>query len=186
MKKVFVLMLSLLVMSILTSCIKNDKSNELQMTGSYYDNIDFFKTAGDSSDDNEDAEITSDLVKSYFQGITYEIVELDKDNKFATVNVSVPDLTKILPQIISDVLTKNPDATYDELLSIVQSKLEKELTSDGAEKNTTTLDLPIEEKDGKYLLIYNEQWEEIVFGSLEEMYLDYYRTMIGGLPDETP
>lgn len=186
MKRVIALLLALLMMSITTSCNKKDTSSELQMSGSYYDNITDFKRAGNDTDVNESVVSTSGVAKSYLQSVTYEIKELDKENKVATLEVSVPNFTQVLPQIVSDVLAENEDASYEDLLQIVQSEMEKALSNEDIEKKTTTVDLPIEENDGEYKLIYNEQWEQIVFGSLENMYIEYYRTMIGGLIDEIP
>lgn len=173
------------MMSLTTSCNKKDTYSELQMSGSYYDNITDFKRAGNDTDVNESVESMSGVAKSYLQSVTYEIKELDKENKIATLEVSVPNFTQVLPQIVSDVLAENEDASYEDLLQIVKSELEKVLSNENIEK-TTTVDLPIEENDGEYKLIYNEQWEQIVFGSLENMYIEYYRTMIGGLIDEIP
>ncbi len=186
MKTGIILILALIMISLATSCNKNNSSNELQMSGSYYDNISDFKHTGNDIDVNESEENTSSVAKSYMQSVTYEIKELDKDNEIATLEVSVPNFMQMLPQIVSDVLAENEDASYEDLLQIVQSELEKALSKEDIEKTTTTVDLPIEENDGEYKLIYNEQWEQIVFGSLENMYIEYYRTMIGGLIDEIP
>lgn len=182
MKRVIVSLLALLMMSLTTSCA----TSGLQMSGSYYDNIADFKRAGNDEDVSESMENISGVAKSYLQSVTYEIKELDKDNEIATLEVNVPNFTQVLPQIVSNVLVENEDASYEDLLQIVQSELEKTLSNDGIEKITTTIDLPIEEKNSEYKLIYNEQWEQIIYGSLENMYIEYYRAMIGGLIDEIP
>ncbi len=186
MKRAIVLLFALLIMGLTTSCNKNDTSDELQMSGSYYDNITDFKYFGNDTNINENMESVSGVAKSYLQSVTYEIKELDKENKLATLEVSVPNFTQVLSQIVSDVLAENEDASYVDLLQIVQSELENTLSNEDIEKTTSTVDLPIEENDGEYKLVYNEQWEQIVFGSLENMYIEYYRTMIGGLIDEIP
>lgn len=181
-----VLLLVLLMMSLITSCDKKDASSELRMSGSYYDNITNFKHVGNNANVNESVESMSGIAKSYLKSVTYEIKKLDKDNEIATLEVGVPNVTQVLPQIVFDVLAENKDASYEELLQIVQSKFEKMLSNEGIEKIVTTIDLPIEKNDGEYKLIYNEQWEQIVFGNLENIYIEYYRTMMGEVINEIP
>lgn len=183
MRKSFALLGAILLLCLLVSCGKKE-TNGLQMSGSYYDNISDF--AGTDIQESATVEDASAITKAYLQGVTYEIIELDKDNGVATLEVSVPNFTQLLPQIVTNVLAANEGASYEELLQIVQSEVEKALTDEGVEKTITTIDLPVEERNGEYKLIYNEQWDQIVFGSLEDMYIEYYRTMIGGLIDEIP
>ena len=185
MKRVIVVLLVLLTMSLTTSCNKGGESKQLQMSGSYYDNFADFKGVEHEADVNESVESISCVTKSYLQNVTYEIKKLDKENKVATLEVSVPNFTQVLPQIVSNVLTENENVAYEELLEIVQSELEKTFSNESVEKTKTIIDMSIEEIDGEYKLVYNEQWEQIVFGSLENMYIEYYRTMIGGLKFET-
>ncbi len=186
MKRIIVLLLVLLMMSLTTSCNKKDASSELRMSGAYYDNITDFKRTGNDTNVNESMENMSGVAKSYLQSVTYVITGLDKENKVATLEVSVPNFTKVLPRIVTDVLAENENASYENLFQLVQSELEKALSAEGIEKTVATVDLPIEENNGEYKLVYNEQWEQIVWGSLEDMYIEYYRVMIGGLIDEIP
>lgn len=131
-----------------------------------------------------DSEYENDITELYLQSVTNKIVELDADNGIATVEVSIPDLTELLPQTVTNALRENEETAYEELLRIIQTEVEKAISNQDIEKITTTVVLPVEEINGEYKPVYNEQWEEIVFGSLEDMYIDYFHTMIGGLSDE--
>lgn len=182
MKRILALSMVILILCSLASCGKKKKG--LAMSGSYFDNISDF--ADTEYQDTTSVEEVSGVTQAYLQGVTYEIVELDEENKVATLDVSVPNFTKVLPQIVTDVMAENEEASYDELLQIVQEELEKALSDESVEHTTATIELPFEEVDGEYKLIHNEEWEQLVFGGLQEMYVEYYRTMIGGLLDEIP
>ncbi len=182
MKKTFALLGMVLLLCLLVSCEK--ETNGLKRSGSYYENFSDF--AGTDSQESAAVEDTPAITKAYLQGVTYEIVELDKDNGVATLEVSVPNLAQLLPQIVNNVLADYEGTSYENLLRLVQAEVETALSDEAIEKTTTVIDLPIEEISGEYKLIYNEQWEQIVFGGLEDMYIEYYRTMIGGMIDEIP
>lgn len=133
-----------------------------------------------------ESEYKNHIAEVYLQSVTYEIITLDKENGIATLEVSVPNVAQLLPQIVNNVLAENTGESYDALLQIVQSELERALSDEGIERTTTTIDFPIEYNNGEYEPIYTEQWEQLVFGSLEDMYIEYYRTMIGEMHDEIP
>lgn len=180
MKRILALCMVILMLCSMTACGKK----ELQMSGSFLDNItDFTDAQHQAAPDREEI---SGVARAYLQGVTYEIRELDEERGIATLEVRVPCFTEALPRIVADVLAEHGDAAYDEQLALVRAELEKALSDKNAEKTTTTMELPFEEVDGAYKLIYNEAWETAVFGSLEEMYIAYYRTLIGGLSDEIP
>lgn len=182
MKRMLALSMVMLILCSLAAC--GNKKKGLAMNGSYLENISSFVAAENSG--AVSAEGLSGVTQAYLQGVTYRIVKLDEDNKVATLDVHVPNFTKILPQIVTDVMEENEEASYDDLLLLVQAELEKALSDEAVECTTTTIELPLREVGGEYKLVCNEVWDELIFGSLQEMYLECYRTMIGGLPDETP
>lgn len=182
MKKITLIALLLLMMVMVTSCNKKERSKKLQMSGTYYDNIEYFENS-ESDENKNNKESISGMAKIYLQSVTYEIKELDESNKTAIVDVNVPNTAKLLPQIISDVIDKNDAVSYEELLQAVQNELEAMLLDENTERLTTTIELPFEE-DEDYKLIINEDWEQAVYGNLENMYIDCYRTLVGGLTDE--
>lgn len=185
MKKIVQIALLLIMMVMVTSCNKKEPSKKLQMSGNYYDNIEYFENAG-SDEKKINKENISGMAKVYLQSVTYDIKELDEANKIAILDVNVPNTAQLLPQIISDVIVKNDEASYEELLQAVQSELEVTLLDENTERITTTIELPVEEEGGEHKLIYNEVWEQAVYGNLEKMYIDCYRTLIGGMTDEIP
>lgn len=76
---------------------KGDDNYGLKMSGTYYDNV------SDFGDTNEDT--LSGLPKAYLEHITYEITEIDKNKMIATLVVSVPDITGILPSLIDQIMS---------------------------------------------------------------------------------
>lgn len=166
MKRVLALALTIVVMCFFVSCGKEDITNGLHMSGSYLDNITDFNSTGDHVEMNDDSGSPTGVTKAYLQGITYEIKELDEDSNVATLEVCVPNFDQVLPKIITNVMAENEGASYEELLEIVRVEMEAALLDENIATTTTEITLPVEEVDGKYVLVYNEQWEQVVFGNL--------------------
>lgn len=183
MKKVVSVALLFLMLFSLAACAKKEEKG-LQLKGSYYENI------SDFTQENKDVEVNAETItgvaKAYMQGVTYTVTDLDEEAKMATLEVSIPNFVDVLPSIVDEVLAENEGAEYEELLNMVQTRTEEALSSEDIACTSSTITLPIEEINGEYKLVYNEQWDQVVFGALQDLYLEYYRTMIGGLLDEIP
>lgn len=184
MKKLIFFVLLLAEILICVSCGKNEIAKGLEKNGTYYENINNF-TDTSMEEKESNIEDSTEISKAYLQGITYEILEVDKKEMVATLEVSVPNLTQELPNVIEEVFDNNTDASYDELLQILQKELTTSLVSTDEEKTTTIINLPMIKENGEYKLVYNQQWEQAVYGQLKEMYLEYYRQIIGGITDES-
>ena len=183
MKKVVSIILLFLMFFSLPACAKKEEKG-LQLKGSYYENITDFTQ--ESADTEVNAESITGVAKAYMQGVTYTVTDLDEEAQVATLEVSIPNFVDVLPSIVDEVLAENEGAEYEELLNMVQTRTEEALSSEDIACTSSTITLPIEEINGEYKLVYNEQWDQVVFGALQDLYLEYYRTMIGGLLDEIP
>ncbi len=187
MKRVLAFLLTIVIMCFFVSCSKEGTANGhgLQMSGSYLDNIADFKSTQDHVEMDDGTQSPSGVAKAYLQAVTYEIKELDEDSNVATLEVCIPNFAQVLPQIITKAIAENEGSSYEELMEIVRIEMEAALLDENIATTTEEITLPVEEADGKYVLVYNEQWEQAVFGNLQELYLESYRAMLGGVRDET-
>ena len=149
----------------------------LNETGSFYENISDF--ALDSSSEPDE------LTKSYLENIQYEIIDVDKENMTSTVNVSIPVINNELSDILDKVITENSGKDYEELKQIAETELTDLLNSGQLEKEKSTLTLQIIEEDGSYKLVPSDEWNETLTANLENLYMNYLISLIGGMSNET-
>ena len=149
----------------------------LNETGSFYENISDF--ALDSSSEPDE------LTKSYLENIQYEIIDVDKENMTSTVNVSIPVINNELSDILDKVITENSGKDYEELKQIAETELTDLLNSGQLEKEKSTLTLQIIEEDGSYKLVPSDEWNETLTANLENLYMNYSKSLIGGMSNET-
>lgn len=149
----------------------------LNETGSFYENISDF--ALDSSSEPDE------LTKSYLENIQYEIIDVDKENMTSTVNVSIPVINNELSDILDKVITENSGKDYEELKQIAETELTDLLNSGQLEKEKSTLTLQIIEEDGSYKLVPSDEWNETLTANLENLYMNYLKSLIGGMSNET-
>ena len=149
----------------------------LNETGSFYENISDF--ALDSSSEPDE------LTKSYLENIQYEIIDVDKENMTSTVNVSIPVINNELSDILDKVITENSGKDYEELKQIAETELTDLLNSGQIEKEKSTLTLQIIEEDGSYKLVPSDEWNETLTANLENLYMNYLKSLIGGMSNET-
>ena len=149
----------------------------LNETGSFYENISDF--ALDSSSEPDE------LTKSYLENIQYEIIDVDKENMTSTVNVSIPVINNELSDILDKVITENSGKDYEELKQIAETELTDLLNSGQLEKEKSTLTLQIIEDDGSYKFVPSDGWNETLTANLENLYMNYLKSLIGGMSNET-
>lgn len=149
----------------------------LNETGSFYENRSDF--ALDSSSEPDE------LTKSYLENIQYEIIDVDKENMTATINVSIPVINNELSDILDKVITENSGIDYEELKQIAETELTDLINSGQLEKEKSTLTLQIIEDDGSYKLVPSDGWNETLTANLENLYMNYLKSLIGGMSNET-
>lgn len=174
---VIILLLSMVMMLVFVI----SKSGQLSMEGNYYDNVTDFGVKKET-----DEEKISPLAQAYFRDITYEIIDMDKENMKATVKVSVPRVTDVLVEIVNQVLENNSEADAEQIKECVVRELQYELENNELSKTTETLVIPMERIFFEYNLKPGEEWYDFTMGQLEELYLEYFRLMIGELTNEIP
>lgn len=154
----------------------------LEQTGNLYDNISNFNVTNSEMAENT----KGDWETYYLKAIKYEITSINKADMTATVNLSIPQISDILSDTIDKVLSGNTVTKYDDLKANVEQELGEALRLEKVEISTFTLILPIEKADGTYKISPTDEWNKLVVGNIEELYLEYLRALIGGMTDENP
>lgn len=176
---VVVILASIVLAAILlVTQLLRDKSFDLKKAGSLYENISDF--ALDSSGEPDE------LTQSFLKSVQYEIIDIDKENMTATVDISVPVITDELSNILDNVIAENNEKDYDDLKQIAKSELSSMLSSSQLENKKSTLTLQIEEINGSYKLVPSEEWNRVLTENLENLYISYLESLIGGMTDEMP
>ena len=75
---------------------------------------------------------------------------------------------------------------YDDLKQIAKSELSNMLNSSQLENKKSTLTLQIKEINGSYKLVPSEEWNRELTENLENLYMSYLDSLIGGVTDEMP
>lgn len=178
-KRLLLIIFLLLTISFETFIIY--KQGQLDITGNYYDNLADFGV--EREDEKQES---SPLAQAYLKGITYEIIDIDKENMKATVKVSVPQVTDVLVQIIDKILEENAQAEAAYIKECVIQELQSRLEKNVIPKATETLFIPLKKELFAYKLNPGEEWYDVIMGQLEEMYIEYFRLMIGEMTNEEP
>lgn len=176
---VVVILASIVLAAILlVTQLLRDKSFDLKESGSLYENISDF--AVDFSGEPDE------LTQSFLESVQYEIIDIDKENMTATVDISIPVITDELSNILDNVIAENNGKGYDDLKQIAKSELSSMLSSSQLENKKSTLTLQIEEINGSYKLVPSEEWNKVLTENLENLYMSYLESLIGGMTDEMP
>ena len=104
-----------LVTILLVTQLLRENSFDFRGSGSLYENISDF--AVDSLGEPDE------LTQAFLESVQYEIIDLDKENMTATVNISVPVITDELSNILDNVIAENNGKGYDDLKQIAESEL---------------------------------------------------------------
>ena len=181
-KRVFmsagIVVVLVIVAALIVPRLLNHNSYNLEKSGSLYENMSDFAI--------ESSQEPDELTKSFLEGIKYEITNIDKENMTATVDISVPIITDELSNIFDNVIAENNEKDYDDLKQIAKSELSNMLNSSQLENKKSTLTLQIKEINGSYKLVPSEEWNRELTENLENLYMSYLDSLIGGVTDEMP
>ena len=173
-----ILVFIVLAAVLLVAQLLREDSFDLKESGSLYENISDF--ALDSSGEPDE------LTQSFLESVQYEIIDIDKENMTATVDISVPVIADELSHILDNVIAENNGKDYDDLKQIAESELSSMLSSSQLENEKSTLTLQIEKVNGSYKLVPSEEWNKVLTENLENLYMSYLESLIGGMTDEMP
>lgn len=164
------------VLSVLQLLNKRDLG--LKKSGSFYENISEFALSYSDEPD--------ELTQSFLKAIRYEITHINNENMIATVDIYVPVISDELPAILDDVIAKNINKEYADLMQIAENELSSMLDSNQIETKKSTISLQLKKIDGSYKIILSDEWNEILTENLESFYISYLESLIGRMTDEIP
>lgn len=156
----------------------------LRKSGSVYENMSDFLLY--SSDESDEMGKPDKLTQSFLKSIHYEITDIDKEKMTAVVEVNVPKMADTLSEVLDKVIENNSDKDKEELIRIAESELSSMLSSNQIETQKSTITLQIEETDGFYKLVPSEELDGVITGELDNLYMSYLKSLLGGITDELP
>lgn len=167
-----IMALLLMFMIGLSGCGLFNQNKGLELQGNCYENLKNF------SDYSEDMEV-SELSGAYLSAIDYEITEINKDEMTVIMDVKIPLVAETLSDIIHSIVVSNSGAPYDDLRIKIQEELIAKLSSGEMDVEDATIELPIQEENGKYEIVSTDEWTELIYGNLTRAYIEVF-SRIGG------
>lgn len=168
------MILTVLLVIVLYGCGVVDKQNNgLILQGNCYENMSDFLNYSEMVD-------VSDLSQAYLKNISYEIKDIDEDKMIVTIDVTVPNVTDILTEIIHFTVESNEyEVSYTDLKNIVEDKFVEKLLDGKFELESSTIQLPLEDVNGVYKIVTTDEFTELIYGDIVKAYFDVFLA-IGG------
>ena len=149
----------------------------LQASGTFYGNL------SDFGIDFENGKPT-ELSQAYLNSISYNVISIDKDAMEATIEVSIPDISSILSDTLDKIISENSNASYSKLISLAETTMTSTLQTVQTQKEPFQIVLPLQQNNGSYQLVPNDEWNQLIFGNLGQQYTDCLHNWIGGMTNE--
>lgn len=150
---------------LLSGCNKSSKSPSFS-DGNFKDN---------NSDFSEQISFNTEspVVDSYYKNVSYTVEFIDTDKNTIMLNVSTPDFSTILDEIIDESINNNADSDYETVLEETRLKLQEALESPQHPVITKQIELEIcKDDEGTWKIVPNDEFygiiTESVFNVLEE------------------
>lgn len=160
MKKMLLTLLIILV-SILSGCTRSNEQVKLLDTVNQIRGM-------------EDYNPTGELSKAFSENIIYEVTKIswNGDVGVADIKITTPDLGRIISDAIQATIDECGTKDYDALLAKTKENIQSILNSDNYPILESTVEMDAEKTDDSYTLISNKEFEKIIQGNLEEIFLD--------------
>lgn len=122
----------------------------------------------------EDYTPSGSLSKSFCENVEYEVLKTKWNGKSGTakVKVSTPDLERVISDSIQKAITKCGTDDYDKLLEEAKKNVENTLNSEDYSLLKSTIEMEVVQNQDGYALISNNEFERIISGSLEEIFIN--------------
>lgn len=123
------------------------------------------------------------LSKSFGEKVFYEVskVTWNGDIGVAEVEVTTPDLERIIADAIQKAIDANGIEDYDALLESVKANIKAVLDSEDYPTLKSAVEMSAEKAEDGYTLISNEEFEKIVSGNPEKIFM---QALMEGLTNE--
>lgn len=122
----------------------------------------------------EDYEPSGVLAESFSKNVTYQVSDIswDGDSGVAQVIVTTPDLSQIISDSVQSAIDEHGTDDYDVLLDSAKENIQVVLSSEDYPTLESDIEMEAEKNDEGYTLISNEDFEKIVQGNLEKIFLN--------------
>lgn len=133
----------------------------------------------------ENYEPSGTLSKSFSENVVYEVSDIswNGNSGVAEVKVTTPDLGQIISDAIQTAIDECGTKDYDVLLDNVKENIQSTLNSKDHPTLESTVEMDTEKTEDGYTLISNEEFERIISGNLEEIFV---QALMEGLANENP
>lgn len=131
----------------------------------------------------ENYEPSGDLQRSFSENVVYEVLDIswDGNSGVAEVKVITPDLGQIISDSIQASIDEYGTEDYNLLLDNVEENIQTVLNSEDYPTLESTVEMDAEKTEDGYTLISNEEFEKIISGNLEEIFI---QVLMEGLANE--
>lgn len=131
----------------------------------------------------EDYTTSGTLSKSFSENVVYEVLNTSWDGEIgvAEVKVTTPDLEKVISDSIHEAIDECGTEDYEALFEKVKENVQAVLSSENCPTMKSTVEMEVEKTEDGYTLISNEEFEKIISGNLEEIFI---QALMEGLANE--
>lgn len=131
----------------------------------------------------ENYEPSGTLSKSFSENVVYEVSDIswNGNSGVAEVKVTTPDLGQIISDAIQAAIDEYGIEDYDALRDSVKGNVQAVLSSEDYPTLESTVEMDAEKTEDGYTLISNEEFEKIISGNLEEIFI---QALMEGLANE--
>lgn len=168
-RNICILLFLLLLIGTISGCSKN-KSVKLVDTANQIQGMKIYEPSGT-------------LSKSFSEKVVYEVTDISWNENFgiAEVMVTTPDLEQILSDAIREAIDAYGTEDYDALLENTKKNIQTVLGSEDYPTLERVVEMDAEKTEDGYTLISNEEFEKIISGNLEEIFI---QALMEGLANE--
>lgn len=169
MKRIILILLMILVV-ILSGC--NHKNEQVRLLDT-----------ADQIRGMEDYEPTGTLSTAFSENVVYEVSDIswNGNSGVAEVKVITPDLGRIIFDAIQVAIDEYKTEDYNALLNNVKENIQAVLNSEDYPTLESTVEMDTEKTEDGYTLISNDEFERIISGNLEEIFV---QALMEGLANE--
>lgn len=131
----------------------------------------------------ENYEPSGTLSKSFSKNVVYEVSDIswNGNSGVAEVKVTTPDLGQIISDAIQAAIDEYGTRDYDALLDRVKGNIQAVLSSEDYPTLESIVEMDAEKTEGGYTLISNEEFEKIISGNLDDIFI---QALMEGLANE--
>ncbi len=127
---------------------------------------------------------TGTLAQSFSKNVYYEVSDIAWEDNVgvAKVKISTPDLAQLIADGIQQAIDEYGTEDYDALLKKAKENIQTILDSPDYPVSENTIEMKAEKTKDGYLLVSNEEFERIISGNPEKVFIN---ALMEGIADES-